>query len=109
MKKKKKKAKEKKVDPLIALAEAGKTKGLAAKEITLEEEIFRMEISGKEEQTLYKVFKLFTYDEKENQHKQFFDEFDVARILKKLGVTMSTPEIKNMIWVSLIITVIHVT
>lgn len=48
-KKKKKKTKKVKVDPLLALAEKGKTKGLAAKEITLEEEIFRMEISGKEE------------------------------------------------------------
>ncbi len=56
-----------------------------------------MEISGKEEQTLYKVFKLFTWDEKDKLHKQFFDEFDIARIIKKLGVTMSNPEIKNMI------------
>ena len=58
-----------------------------------------MEISGKEEQTLYKVFKIFTWDEKDKLHKQFFDEFDIARIIKKLGVTMSNPEIKNMIWV----------
>ena len=58
-----------------------------------------MEISGKEEQTLYKVFKLFTWDENDKIHKQFFDEFDIARIIKKLGVTMSNPEIKNMIWV----------
>ena len=67
MKKKKKKKKKEKVDPLLMLFKKGKDKGLSAKEITLEEEVFRKEISGKEEATLYKVFKLFAYNENTNE------------------------------------------
>lgn len=66
---KKKKKKKAKVDPLLELYDKGKDKGLAAKEITLEEEIFRMSISGKEEETLYKVFKLFSFDEETDTYK----------------------------------------
>jgi len=64
--KKKKKKKKIVVDPLEILYKKGKDKGLSAKEITLEEEVFRMEISGKEEATLFKVFKLFTYQDHSN-------------------------------------------
>ena len=53
----------------MELYDKGKDKGLAAKEITLEEEIFRMSISGKEEETLYKVFKLFSFDEETDTYK----------------------------------------
>ena len=94
---KRKKKKKEKVDPLVELFNKGKDKGLAAKEITLEEETFRKEIHKKEEETLKKVFKIFARDDKE----KFFSAEDVNRVLLSLGVSMSKSEINNMIWVKL--------